>query len=398
MTMTTPTPATMWALTFDRDLDGWTTSRGFKKREVPRPSLDEAANPADTDYALVRVKVAGVCGSDRGIWFRHSFRDLIHNSLAAEGKSLRTIGHEFVGEVVAIGTSAAQRTGLVPGDIVAAESHIICGECVQCKEGNTQVCEFTKILGISHDGCFAEMIKLPAKCLWKTDMARIRREIAAVQEPFGNAVHVCTTVPLESKTVAVFGTGTIGLFAVAIAKAMGAAKVIAIEPDPRHGEMARSLGADEVIAVDRDSAPKGTVRHDPALVARVLEKAGPEGVAVSFEMYGSNASVNNAIAATRKGGHVVLFGLHDGDFTIENFNRIIIDGIQLHGVVGRRVFETWEVTRSLLESQTNQMQDRIWNIILNGGVGTMVPFREWEASSFEQMIRSNPKVLIDFEA
>src|SRR5204862_7792777 len=132
--------------------------------------------------------------------------------------------------------------------IVTTESHIICGACYQCRVGDTHVCADDKIIGISEDGCFAEHVKLPAKALWRTDTTKIRPEVAAIQEPFGNAVHACTKVNLRGKRVAIVGCGTIGLFAVAIARAMGANYVIGGEATEDRGEMARGIGAEGVRA------------------------------------------------------------------------------------------------------------------------------------------------------
>ncbi len=145
----------MWALTYSPAKDPWETTKGFFKRRVPAPVLDEQKDPRDTSMAIVKVKLAGVCGSDRGIWFRHALRDLIQDSLQQELKEERIIGHEFLGEVAAIGTDASQKFNIHPGDLVSAESHIICGRCYQCRTGDTHVCVNTRIIGISADGCFA---------------------------------------------------------------------------------------------------------------------------------------------------------------------------------------------------------------------------------------------------
>src|SRR5688572_12219817 len=167
--------------------------------------------------------------------------------------------------------------GLEVGDIVTTESHIVCGTCYQCRIGDTHVCADDKIIGISEDGCFAEMVKLPAKALWRTDTSRIRPEVAAVQEPFGNAVHACTKVNLRGKRVAIVGCGTIGLFAVAIARAMGANYVIGVEPMENHAEMARRLGADVVL----QPQPTGKERphaSDPELTERIRKLTDGVGV------------------------------------------------------------------------------------------------------------------------
>ena len=113
-------------------------------------------------------------------------------------------------------------------------------------------------------------------------------------------------------------------------------------------------------------------------------------------MSGSNAALNTAISVVRRGGHVILFGLKSGEAVIESLERVIVDGISLHAVVGRRIFETWHITRNLLESTSPNIQEQIWRVILQGGKDTVVPFSTWEPVSFEEKIKSHPKVLIQF--
>ena len=180
----------MWALTFDSAREDWATSKGFVKERIPRPVLDDPAH-RDGTSVIVKVKYAGVCGSDRGIWTRKAFGDMILGSLAEEGKTKRIIGHELLGEIVEMGDRVAGKYGYAVGDVVSTESHIICGACHQCRNGESHVCARDKIIGISMDGCFAEYVKLPAKAVWPTDLGLIRPEVGAVQEPFGNAVHAC---------------------------------------------------------------------------------------------------------------------------------------------------------------------------------------------------------------
>src|SRR5262249_48427701 len=257
-------------------------------------------------------------------------------------KPVRTIGHELLGRIVELGSDARRTHGLEVGDIVTTESHIICGACYQCRIGDTHVCADDKIIGISEDGCFAELVKLPAKSLWRTDVKKIRPEVAAVQEPFGNAVHACTKVNLRSKRVAICGCGTIGLFAVAVARAMGANYIIGVEPMENHADMARRLGADAVLQPSQTN-PERPHASDPERPERMRKLTDGVGVDVALEMTGVNSSVNNAIHAVRRGGDVILFGLKSGDAVIENFDRLIVDGISLHSVIGRRIFETWHI-------------------------------------------------------
>lgn len=380
----------MWALVFDRSQDDWEGSKGLRKARVPRPVLDEKRDPGDKDAAIVRVHFTGFCGSDRGIWFRDSFKSMIVDSLEKEKKDFRVIGHELLGEIAEIGPSAAARLKLKPGDVVAAESHITCGRCRQCLRGDRHVCENEKIIGFSRDGCFAEYIKLPADVLWPTDPAKIDTKVGAIQEPFGNAVHASTTVDLKGKTVAIFGTGTIGLFTVLTARALGAAKVIGVEPDDGNARLAERLGVDKLV---RFKPAKNSWQSDPTVVEAVRDMSDG-GVDVAFEMAGYNSSVNNAIRSVDPGGHVILFGIKSGDFTIEDFSDVIVRGVTLHSVIGRRIMATWETTRKLLESKENRIHDRILEVILNGGKDTIVHIDDYDMNDFEKRIMTHPKVLI----
>jgi threonine 3-dehydrogenase len=388
----------MFALTYDRKTDPWEQTRGLRKTEVERPSIDETRDYHDRSSVLVRPIMTGFCGSDRGIWFRSAFKDMIFRSLDRDRKDTRVIGHELLGRVVSLGSDARRSYGLEVGDIVSTESHIICGACYQCRIGDTHVCADDKIIGISEDGCFAEAVKLPAKALWRTNIEKIRPEVAAVQEPFGNAVHACTKVNLRGKRVAIVGCGTIGLFAVAIARAMGAIYVIGVEPMENHAEMARRLGADVVLRPNVPAPGNGRSPHhsDPELTAQIRKLTDGVGVDVALEMTGINSSVNNAIHAVRRGGDVILFGLKSGDAVIENFDRLIVDGISLHSVIGRRIFETWHITRHLLESRDPNIHDLVWEVILNRGDGTIFDFRDYDPQGFEKAISTYPKVIIRY--
>lgn len=380
----------MWALVFDKGKDVWEKSKGLRKVKVPRPLLDEERNPLDADNVIVKVIYSGFCGSDRGIWFRNSFKGMIYSSLKAEKKTIRILGHELLGEVVEVGSVAESHYGYRPKDIVSTESHIICGKCRQCLIGDTHVCSNERIIGITLDGCFAEYIKLPAAVLWRTDPKKIRKKVGCLQEPFGNAVHACTKVDLRGKSVAIFGCGTIGLFTILVARALGASKVIGVEPNAYNADLAERLGVDHVV---RFQPGKNTWRSDPAVVDEV-RSFGPEGVDVAIEMSGHNSAVNNAIRSVRRGGDVVLFGLKSGDFRIQDFSRLIVRGVSLHSVIGRRIFQTWDLTRNLLESKENRIQDRIYAVILNRGRDTIVDIDDYDPGDFEERILKHPKVII----
>ena len=387
-------PDTMTALVYDRGVDPWDTSRGLRKLQVATPRLDPKADRRDGSAVLIRVLYAGFCGSDRGIWHRKSFRDMIGRSLDEEGQDRRITGHELLGQIVQVGPRAASKYGYAVGDVVTTESHIICGACFQCMHGDSHVCAEEKIIGISLDGCFAEYLKLPAKALWRTELDRIRPEVAAVQEPFGNGVHACTKVDLRGKRVAIFGTGTIGLFAVLIARGLGAGVVIGVDPNPVHADKARRLGADLVIEPSLEGADP--VQPDLAVARAIRDATDGVGVDVALEMSGFNSALNTAIKSTRRGGDVILFGIRDGGMTLSDYSGLVMDGIALHSVVGREIFDTWRITKSLLEDTSNRIQELVWEVILQEGVGTVIDIDDWSFESFEQAIADHPKVVIRF--
>ncbi|MEK7613957.1 MAG: alcohol dehydrogenase catalytic domain-containing protein [Patescibacteria group bacterium] len=392
---------TVKALTFDSVADGWSGSKGFVLRDVPRPTLDEKKNPDDALAVIIKVRFAGVCGSDRGLWHRSAFKDLVHDSLQREGKTLRINGHEFVGEIVEQGSMVERlyldsdphnKAKIQVGALVSGDSHITCGTCFQCRVGEANVCMNESILGISIDGVFAEYVKIPAKNLWAIDETRIRPEIASIFDPFGNAVHSTTRVDVRGQRVAVFGCGPIGLFSILLLRNFGAAKVIAIDVNPENLRIARELGAHETIQIE-----KKTKTHDwegdPEVIARIMEITYGKGVDVSLEMAGPFSSVNNAIDATRRGGHVVFFGIKDGDLTIPKFNRVIVRGLTMHNIIGREIFRTWQIAQRVLSDKTNGVQDAIWNTILKKGEGTLYPFSSFTPESFENAMNAHPKII-----
>jgi len=278
------------------------------------------------------------------------------------------------------------------GDIVSAESHVYCGRCYQCRLGQTHICSDDRILGVSRDGCFAEWIKLPARVLWPTDTDKIALEVAAIQEPFGNAVHACTRVDLRGKTVGIFGCGTIGLFATMIAKSLGAARVLGVDPDAGRRDLALRAGADQVFAVH--ASKTGDPDGDPELIQQVLAQTEGVGLDVVLEMSGFNSSLNNAIGAVRRGGEVVLFGLHSGDFVVQRYESVILKGLTLYSVIGREIFRTWTFTKRLLEDRADGIQEKILELILHHGDGTILDLDAFEAARFEAMLRQSPKILL----
>ena len=391
-------PQMISALTLDIAQDGWNSSRGFIKREISMPTLDEKNHPEDALSVIVRVRYAGMCGSDRGIWNRVAFTDLFHSALAKEGKTLRILGHEFVGEVVETGS-------LVPhlyyeikkGAMVSGDSHVTCGKCYQCRLGEAEVCQDQAIFGISIDGIFAEYVKIPAKNLWAIDLNRVRGEIAALYDPFGNAINTLSRVDVRGARVAIFGCGQIGLFSVLLARKFGAAKVIGIDVNEHNLELAKQLGAHETIHIE-PKEKKDPAAHDEAVVAKIMELTYGKGVDVSLEMAGFNSSVNNCLEAARPGGHVVFFGIKDGDFVIPHFSRLIVKGLTIHSIIGRQIFKSWQIAQRILSDRTNGIQDAMWQVIMNEGKGTVIPFSEYSIALLEERMAEYPKLIFDMQS
>lgn len=383
--------STIEALTLDLQQDGWSNSRGFIKRAVSAPVLDDPAS------VILKIRYAGLCGSDRGIWNRAAFSEMFQQSLAKEGKSLRILGHEFVGEVLAVGDAVERLYNITVGDIVSGDSHVTCGVCFQCRMGEAEVCQNQSILGISIDGIFAEQVKLPAKNLWKIDLERLRPEVAAVLDPFGNAVHSLSKADVRGARVAIFGCGQIGLFAVLLARQFGAAKVIGIDTNPANLATATQLGAHETILIE-PSKKDHEYDVDQAVIDQVNELTYGKGVDISMEMAGFNSSVNNCIAATRFGGQVILFGIKDGDFTIPHFSRMIVKGLTVHNVIGRQIFKTWQISQRVLSDASNGVQDKLWNVILKQGQGTIIKLSEYSSELMEQKMKEHPKLIFDMQS
>lgn len=384
------------ALTLDLEQDGWETSRGFIKRAVPEPLLDESGNPKDALAVIVKAQYAGLCGSDRGIWNRTAFSEMFKSSLARDHKSLRILGHEFVGEVTAVGSLVAATTADIRvGSMVSGDSHVTCGRCYQCRLGEEEVCRDQAIMGISCDGIFAEYVKLPAKNLWAVDFDRVRPEICAMYDPFGNAVHALSRVDVRGSRVAIFGVGQIGMFAVLLARHFGAAKVIAVDVSPENLATARALGAHETVLIDTATAKAHPYDGDRAATDRIMEITHGKGADVSLEMAGANSSVNNCLEATRPGGQVILFGIKDGDFIIPNFSRMIVKGLTVHNIIGRQIFKTWQIAQRVLSDKSNGVQEAIWKIILREGQGTVIKFSSYQPELVEQKMKQYPKLIFD---
>jgi threonine 3-dehydrogenase len=294
---------------------------GAELQTVPVPTF----GPRDV---LVKVRATTMCGTDLHIYRWDAWAQ-------SRIKPPMVFGHEFAGDVVAVGDEV---TGVRIGDFVSGETHIVCGQCRSCRTGQFHICQNVKIVGVDRPGCFAEYVAIPATNAWKNDPA-LDPAIAAAQEPFGNAVHTALATDLATKTVLVTGCGPIGLFAVAIAHAAGASRIFATDINAYRLEMARTMGATDLLDA------RGDVLGD------IMAATHGNGVDVLLEMSGNQTAINQGFAALRYGGFASLLGLPNRP--LDNFdlaNHIVFKGATVYGVSGRKMYETWYQTRALLDS------------------------------------------------
>ncbi len=294
---------------------------GAEIREVKIPGFGR------TDV-LVKVQVASICGTDLHIYnWDHWAQNRIHPPLIP--------GHEFCGEVVAYGDEV---TSVKQGDFVSAEMHVACGKCLQCRTGEAHICQNVKIIGVDSDGAFAEYVVIPESNIWKLDPA-IPQEYASILDPLGNAVHTVLAGEIAAKTVAITGCGPIGLFSIAVAKAVGATTVFAIEVNEHRRKIAREMKADYVLDPSQED-----VR------AAVMERTGGLGADVVLEMAGHPDAIRTGLDIVRRGGRISLLGLTSRPITLNFSEDIIFKGITIQGINGRRMYQTWYQMTALLKS------------------------------------------------
>ena len=294
---------------------------GMEMREVPVPTLGP-------DDVLIAVETASVCGTDLHIyhWDRWAQNRI---------KPPYIPGHEFSGTVVLIGERVEN---VSVGDFVSAEMHVACGHCVQCRTGQAHVCQFVKILGVDGDGAFADYVRIPAGNVWKLDPS-IPRDWGSLFDPFGNAVHTVLAGPVAGATALVTGCGPIGLFAIAVAKACGAARVFAIEPNEQRLALAEQMGADLLLRPG-----------DPSTEATVRRATGNTGVDILLEMSGHGAAIQQGFRLLRNGGWAGLLGLPSRPVELDLADAVIFKGATVHGINGRKMYETWLQAEALLRS------------------------------------------------
>ena len=286
--------------------------------EIPKIGINDV---------LIRVHRTGICGTDL-----HIFR--------WDGWAQKTIpvplviGHEFVGEIVEVGTNVAD---FYPGDLVSGEGHVICGRCRNCLAGRRHLCARSAGVGVNRPGAFAEYIALPMSNIWRHDSS-IDRDIAAIFDPFGNAVHTALSFPVLGEDVLITGAGPIGLMAAAVVRHAGARFVVITDVNPFRLELARKMG----VTVARD-VREGKLRG-------VQEQLGMlEGFDVGLEMSGNAAAFRDMLPNMSHGAKIAMLGIPAGEMAID-WNTIIFNMLTIKGIYGREMYETWYKMTVMLQS------------------------------------------------
>jgi threonine 3-dehydrogenase len=326
---------------------------GFCLKNVPEPSIRD-------DEVLIRVRRAGVCGTDVHIYEWDEW---------ARGrcKPPFVVGHEFAGDVAQVGNLV---TDVKAGDRVTAEGHIVCGRCLLCRTGNSHVCPYTRIIGVDRDGCFAEYIAMPAINVWHLDNS-ISYDVGGIHDPMGNAFHTALTADIPGATVLITGCGPIGIFAVGICKAAGASRIIASDVNDRRLALAKQMGAHDIV-------------HPNEAESAVRRATDGLGVDVVLEMSGVPAAIHQGFSLVRVGGRVQMLGIPAKPLEVNLATEIIFKGLTIYGVVGRRMYDTWHrMTRFLLSGEFDptpvithrfplEQADEAMRVIKSGEAGKVV--------------------------
>ena len=300
----------------------------IKSKKEPGIWMGEAARPeiGPTDV-LIRVSKTAICGTDIHIF---NWDDWARKTIPVP----MTVGHEFMGRVAAVGDEVV---GIRPGDRVAGEGHITCGQCRNCRAGKRHLCRNTVGVGVNRPGAFAEYIAIPAENVFRLPDG-ISDEMGAILDPLGNAAHTALSFDLVGEDVLITGAGPIGAMAVAIARRIGARHIVVTDINDYRLALAKRMGATRAVHVGRETLP-----------AVMEELDMREGFDVGLEMSGNPEALRSMLAVMNHGGKVALLGIPPGETAID-WNQVIFKGLTLKGIYGREMFETWYKMSSLLQS------------------------------------------------
>jgi threonine 3-dehydrogenase len=300
-----------------------------KERDEEGLRLTEAPEPEyGINDVLIRVRKTGICGTDLHI---HAWDDWARATVPAP----MVIGHEFVGEIVEVGSNVSDFRS---GDLVSGEGHVVCGRCRNCMAGRRHLCAHTIGLGVNRPGAFAELVSLPMTNIWH-HWEGVDEDVAAIFDPFGNALHTALSFPVLGEDVLVTGAGPIGCMATAVVRHAGARHVVVTDLNPYRRELALRMGA--TLAID----PR---ERDLAGVQRELGMT--EGFDVALEMSGSPEALNASIAAMAHGGRLAVLGIPSGGDVKLDLEKIVFNMLTLKGIYGREMYETWYQMSVLLQS------------------------------------------------
>jgi threonine 3-dehydrogenase len=290
--------------------------------------LEDVADPViGINDVLVRVRYTGICGTDVHIF---EWDDWAQKTIPVP----MAIGHEFVGEVVAVGANV---NDFFPGDIVSGEGHVICGRCRNCLAGRRHLCASTQGVGVNRPGAFAEFISLPMTNIWRHNPG-IDQQVAAIFDPFGNAVHTALSFPVMGEDVLITGAGPIGIMAIPVVRHAGARHIVVTDMNSFRLDLARKMGA--TIAINPNDTP----------LAEVQKKLGmAEGFDVGLEMSGSTHALRDMISNMSHGGKIAVLGIPAKDMQLD-MRQVIFNMLTIKGIYGREMYETWYKMSVMLES------------------------------------------------
>ena len=293
---------------------------GLWLEDIPEPAIG-------INDVLIRVTYTGICGTDLHIYEWDEWaRATVPVPMA--------IGHEFVGEIVAAGSNVSD---FHPGELVSGEGHVVCGRCRNCLAGRRHLCAHTQGVGVNRPGAFAEYIALPMANIWR-HAPDMNREIAAIFDPFGNAVHTALSFPVLGEDVLITGAGPIGLMAIPVARHAGARFIVVTDLNPFRLEIARKMGA--TLAINPREMSLGAVQGQLGM---------QEGFDVGLEMSGSPAAFHAMIANMSHGAKIAMLGIPAKEMSI-NWRQVIFNMLTIKGIYGREMYETWYKMTVMLES------------------------------------------------
>jgi threonine 3-dehydrogenase len=290
--------------------------------------LEEIAEPAiGINDVLIRVRYTGICGTDVHIYQWDTWaQKTIPVPMA--------IGHEFVGEIVEVGSNV---NDFYPGDIVSGEGHVVCGRCRNCLAGRRHLCARTLGVGVNRPGAFAEFISLPMTNIWRHD-PKINQEVAAIFDPFGNAVHTALSFPVLGEDVLITGAGPIGMMAIPVVRHAGARHIVITDMNPFRLDLARKMGA--TLAVNPTETPITEVQKQLGML---------EGFDVGLEMSGNAEALRDMVANMSHGGKIAILGIPAKEMLMD-WRPVIFNMLTIKGIYGREMYETWYKMSVMLES------------------------------------------------